>query len=440
MSTIATPNTLRYYLIFWIAQIFSLLGSTIVQFVIIWWIVVKFVNPIFLSLAYLLGIGIQIIFMPIAGVFVDRWNRKLVLGIADGLQALGALGLIIVFNFQNQIELDTMFWIVLVLIAFRGIISSFHDTAARAIIPIMVPRKHLSRLNGMQFIFLGVINIIGPAVGAILYQLFPLTESGIIIWIDVITFITAVIPLVVISIPHINSILESNGYKRAQTSFVQEFTEGIQILKSKTGLLPLLYVFTAINFLEIPIIVLGPIFIYSVHLGQATDLALVVAASQLGMLLSGLWILFRREWRRKAFIIIVALYIQLFGYFLQVITPTGVFWFMAIGTFIFGTTLPITNAMFKTIFQVLIPPELQGRVTAITAAISGSIMPIAMLLSGPIAEILGFVEFFLLTIILGIIVITVMWLFTDLPALDELQEMNIQKDAIGPQNVPGVTQ
>ncbi|MHA1228767.1 MAG: hypothetical protein ACTSPV_18730, partial [Candidatus Hodarchaeales archaeon] len=264
--------------------------------------------------------------------------------------------------------------------------------------------------------------------------------SGIIIWIDVITFITAVIPLVVISIPHINSILESNGYKRAQTSFVQEFTEGIQILKSKTGLLPLLYVFTAINFLEIPIIVLGPIFIYSVHLGQATDLALVVAASQLGMLLSGLWILFRREWRRKAFIIIVALYIQLFGYFLQVITPTGVFWFMAIGTFIFGTTLPITNAMFKTIFQVLIPPELQGRVTAITAAISGSIMPIAMLLSGPIAEILGFVEFFLLTIILGIIVITVMWLFTDLPALDELQEMNIQKDAIGPQNVPGVTQ
>ncbi|MHA1228997.1 MAG: MFS transporter, partial [Candidatus Hodarchaeales archaeon] len=192
MSTIATPNTLRYYLIFWIAQIFSLLGSTIVQFVIIWWIVVKFVNPIFLSLAYLLGIGIQIIFMPIAGVFVDRWNRKLVLGIADGLQALGALGLIIVFNFQNQIELDTMFWIVLVLIAFRGIISSFHDTAARAIIPIMVPRKHLSRLNGMQFIFLGVINIIGPAVGAILYQLFPLTESGIIIWIDVITFITAV--------------------------------------------------------------------------------------------------------------------------------------------------------------------------------------------------------------------------------------------------------
>ena len=203
MSDLITAQTYHCYLFFWIAQILSILGSTIVQFVIIWWIVVKFVNPLYLSIAYLLGIGIQVIFMPIAGVFIDRWNRKIVLGVSDGLQAGGAILLVLIFTFQDQFTLNTMFWTVIALIGFRGIVSSFHDTAARAIVPLMVPREHLSRINGLQFIFLGVVNIIGPAIGALLYYVFPLTESGLIIWIDVVTFIIAVIPLLIIAIPDI---------------------------------------------------------------------------------------------------------------------------------------------------------------------------------------------------------------------------------------------
>jgi DHA3 family macrolide efflux protein-like MFS transporter len=198
--------------------------------------------------------------------------------------------------------------------------------------------------------------------------------------------------------------------------------------------------FTLINFLEIPIIVLGPIFIYSTHLGNELDVALILGANQIGMLLAGLWILFKKEWKRKAFVIIIALYIQVFGYFLQVITPLGIFWFMAIGSFIFGASLPITNAMFRTIFQVVVPPESQGRVTSITSSLMGILMPISMLISGPIAEVLGYVELFLLSIIFALIVITVMWLFTDLPALDELEEMTISKDTVSSPKVPGVGQ
>ncbi|WP_455462873.1 MFS transporter [Candidatus Hodarchaeum mangrovi] len=440
MSDLITKQTYRSYLFFWVAQILSILGSTIVQFVIIWWIVVRFVNPLYLSIAYLLGIGIQVIFMPIAGVLIDRWNRKIVLGVSDGLQAVGAIFLILIFTFQDQFTVNTMFWVVIALIGFRGIISSFHDTAARAIVPLMVPRKHLSRINGLQFIFLGLVNIIGPALGALLYYVFPLTETGFIIWIDVVTFIIAVLPLFIITIPDIETYITMNGGKIQTKSFLRDFLDGIHILRSKQGLLPLIYVFTLINFLEIPIIVLGPIFVYSTHLGEAIDLALILGASQIGMLLSGIWILVKKDWRRKTFVIIIALYIQIFGYFLQVITPNGLFWFMSIGAFIFGATLPISNAMFRTIFQVIVPPELQGRVTSITAAMSGSIMPIAMLISGPLADMLGYIELFLLSIVLAVIVITVMWLFTDLPALDKLREMTIQKETIPIPKVPSVGQ
>ena len=102
MSSAASRKTLSSYLIFWSGQILSLLGSTIVLFVLIWWVVVEYSSPIYLSIAYLVGIGVQVLFMPIAGVFVDRWNRKIILGVAETLQIIGALVLILLFSIQTK--------------------------------------------------------------------------------------------------------------------------------------------------------------------------------------------------------------------------------------------------------------------------------------------------------------------------------------------------
>ncbi|MFX0182138.1 MAG: MFS transporter [Candidatus Hodarchaeota archaeon] len=430
-----TRHTFLSYLFFWSGQVISLLGSTIVQFVIIWWIVVEYLNPIYLSIAYLFGIGVQVVFLPIAGVFVDRWNRKLVIGITDAVQASGALALIFLFTIRNQVADGSFFWLIVALLCFRGIASSFHDTASRAIIPIMVPRSQLNRLNGLQFLFLGFINIIGPAIGAVLYELYPL---NLIIWIDCITFITAIIPLVLITIPIIenhSTVAGLNGFK----SFIRDFSDGLHIIRSKEGLLPLLFLITMITFLQIPIIVLGPFFVYSTHSGQVQDLAFIIAASQLGFLFSGILMLLKKDWNRKAFVIILGLYIQLFGYFMQVITPIGVFEFMAVGAFIFGAMLPIINAMFRTILQVIVPPELQGRVTAISSAMAGAILPIGMLASGPLAESLGIVELFLLAIASSLVILTFMWIFTDLKYADKgIETSEIQKEVLPKRKPMGV--
>ncbi|MFX0152643.1 MAG: MFS transporter [Candidatus Hodarchaeota archaeon] len=430
-----TNQTFLSYLFFWSGQVLSLLGSTIVQFVIIWWIVVYYLNPIYLSIAYLLGIGVQVLFLPVAGVFVDRWNRKLVIGITDAVLAVGALGLIILFTIKDQFAIDSFFWLIVVLLCFRGIASSFHDTATKAIIPIMVPRHQLNRLNGLQFLFLGFINIIGPAIGAVLYELFPL---NLIIWIDCITFIIAIIPLVLITIPTIENnknVKGVNGFK----SFIHDFRDGVDIIRSKEGLFPLLFVLTMINFMQIPIIVLGPFFVYSIHLGTVQDLAFIIAASQLGFLFSGILMLIKKDWNRKAFVIILCLYLQLVGYFIQVITPIGVFEFMAIGAFIFGAMLPIINSMFRTILQVVVPPELQGRVTAITAAMAGAILPIGMLASGPLAESLGIVELFIISIVMSLIILSLMYIFTDLKYADKgIETSEFQKEILPASKAMGV--
>ena len=429
MTTSVNKQSLIAYLYFWVGQAISVLGSTIVQFVLIWWIVVEYKDPLYLSIAYLLAIGVQVIFMPIAGVFVDRWNRKLILFVSDFLQAVGAVLLIILFVIKSSFSPETLYWLVICLLCFRGIMNSFHVPAARAIIPLMVPRSHLDRLNGLQVLIYGVINITGTAIGAVLYTLFPL---DIIIWIDCITFVIAVIPLFFITIPKIEkkiAVSEVNGVK----SFLGEFRDGLHIIKTKKGLISLILVMALINFIEIPIIVLGPFFVYITHSGTVQSLALIVAASQLGLLLSGLILLLKNRWNKKVLIIVIAFYIQITGYLIQVITPIGFewsFWFMAIGAFIFGSMLPIVNSLFHTIIQVLVPPELQGRVTSIIAGITGSILPVGMIASGPLADIFGIQELFLAAIVLGFLVLSFAWFFTDIRLIDDYEEMGIYEDKV----------
>jgi DHA3 family macrolide efflux protein-like MFS transporter len=434
MVTSASSQSFTSYLYFWTGQTISLLGSTIVQFVLIWWIVVEYDNPIYLALAYLLAIGIQVVFMPIAGVFVDRWNRKIVLFVFDSLQAVGALFLIILFTIKDQFTPDTLYMLVIGLLCFRGIMSSFHAPAAKAIIPLMVPRNNLDRLNGLQVLFLGIVNIVGPAIGAVLYGLFSL---NLIIWIDCITFIIALIPLIFVNIPGIKKKHPMPGVNGIE-SFLHEFQDALVILKSKEGLIPLMILITLINFLEIPIIVLGPFFVYTIHSGSVQDLALVVVASQLGLLITGLILAVKNGWKQKTRVIVIALYIQILGYFLQVITPTGVDWrfrFMAIGAFIFGSMLPVVNSLFQTIIQVIIPPELQGRATSLVAALTGAVLPIGVLASGPLAEIFGIRELFMAAIVLGIFFVTIMWTFTNLLSLDHSEEVNINQEAISSEKV-----
>ena len=100
MDDLISPNTFKHYIYFWIGQLFSLLGSQIISFVIIFWITIETGSAILLSIATVLTFLPIVVFSPIAGVFADRWNRKIVIFFADFLQAITTFALVIIFFFN----------------------------------------------------------------------------------------------------------------------------------------------------------------------------------------------------------------------------------------------------------------------------------------------------------------------------------------------------
>ena len=221
----AGQTTFRSYMYFWAGQLTSLLGSSVSQFVIVWWITLETESVLYLSLSSFLGFVPLVLLSPFAGVLADRWSRRALIAVTDFLQAMATVVLIFLYWFGGA-----SIWAVLVILTFRGVMQAFHFPASSAITPLMVPREKLSRINGLNYLLSGAVTLVGPIVAALLLEVWAIHQ---ILWIDAVTFIVAVIPLLMIVIPSVR-------LSHEKSSFTEDFTEGLTFVKKAKGVLTLL--------------------------------------------------------------------------------------------------------------------------------------------------------------------------------------------------------
>ncbi|MFX1377951.1 MAG: MFS transporter [Promethearchaeota archaeon] len=408
MEPTPTRHTFTHYIFFWIGQLISMLGSSITRFVIITWIGAETLSPTFLSIAYFLTALPMVIIPPIVGVYIDRWNRKITIALADSLQAFTTFLMIIFFvsNIAN-------YWLIIYLNVIRAICQAIHFPTVNAIIPIMIPKKHLSRMNAINYLFTGGIQIIGPIIGGIFLTIIennPAIKIEHILWIDIITFGIALIPLLLITIPSISSNLK----QAKKFTFIKDFKFGLKVLKLVKSFLILIVFISFINLLNMPFSTQMLLFVLINHSGKVLDYSLIIALFQIGFVIGAIIALVKKHWKHKELIILYSCFIGIAGYSLLTLAPKGYFIVMALGALIHGSMIPIANTMFLTILQTKIPAETQGRVFSIVASIAAAVTPLGMLISGPIADIIGIQLLFIFALYLQFVSIVITWYFTDL--------------------------
>jgi DHA3 family macrolide efflux protein-like MFS transporter len=407
METIANQKTFRQYLSFLFGQQFSLLGSTIVQFVIIWWITVETGSPVFLSLAALAGFAPMVVLAPFTGVLADRWNRKIVIILADFCQAFATIVLILLF-WSNWASI----YVVLGMLTVRGIFQTFHAPTVSAIIPSMVPKDKLSRINGLEYVLNGIVQLGGPVIAALLLVFARIDQ---VLWIDPLTFAIAIAVLVFIRIPSVRGHVEKSSFKK-------DFKEGLSYVKGARGLLPLIFLATALNFLLMPIVTLLPYYIKFDHLGGVGDLALIEAFLQGGFFAGGAFMLLTKGFSKKIAAFVGSIIISLAGYAIISFTPIGLFWFMAIAALIHTVPVPVANISVRTILQTVVPLEIQGRVGSVVMSLASLATPVGMILSGALAKYVGTSNLFLASALIGILITVPSWFLTKIRHVENMQE------------------
>ena len=418
MELQAEKKSFKSYLFFWSGQIFSIFGSNIVYFVLIWWITDTTQDPVAISFAAFSYFIPMIFISPIAGIVSDRYDRKKIIITADSLQAFSTFILILFFIF-NWVQYS----IVLIFTLIRSTCQAFHNPVVNAIIPTMVPKEKLSRINGLNFLFSSFVHIIGPMVGGFLLLFFSVGQA---LWIDIITFLIALIPLLLITIPSV----KKHEDKHKEESFSSSFKDGLKIIHTIPGLLSMMIAFTILNFLHQPQGTLIPYYIKVDHVGSVLDFSIVSTAFSIGTLIGGVVTSVKKKWKHYMRAILITYMIMSIGQILIATVPTGFIWLIAVYAPLAGIGGPVINSLWFTLIHLKVPHDKVGRVVSIDTTLSFIAMPIGTLLAGPLALFMGTANLFIVAAILIIITISLFYIFTNIRAFGVIKEVESSENNI----------
>jgi DHA3 family macrolide efflux protein-like MFS transporter len=381
----------------WTAQALSLLGSQLVQFALIWWLTKTTGSAVVLTTASLVGLLPQIFIMPLAGALVDRWNRRVVMMVSDGIIALATLVLAGLF-LTGYIQI----WHIYALMFVRSVLGGFHWTAMQASTSLMVPKEHLSRIQGLNQMLNGALSIGAAPLGALLMSILLLHS---IVMIDVTTAALAIIPLFFFAIPQPE--VQAAAADQGKPSVWQDFRAGLQYVWSWPGLVMILIMATIINLVVNPGFVLMPILITRHFKGEALQLAWMESAWGVGMFGGGLLLSVWGGFRRRIVTSMLGLIVMGLATVVIGLTPASMLLLAIACMFIGGVANPIVNGPLMAVIQAAVAPEMQGRVFTLINSAASAMMPIGLIVAGPIADQLGVQTWFivggLVTVIMGIV-------------------------------------
>jgi len=371
---IETLRGMKTFLVIWVGQLISIIGSGLTGFALSVWMFEQTgqAMPIALNaLAYNLP---RVLLSPIAGSVADRYNRRIVLILADTGAALSTLAVAIIL-FTGDLQV----WHIYLTTAISSAFSAFQEPAYRASITMLVPKKDLARAGGIQQIGFAIQSILTPLIASVLYLAIGL--EGVIL-IDFVTFFIAIGVLLVVHIPQPKPTTETVEEGKKQSMW-QDSLFGWRYLRKRPGLFGLLWYYAAVNFfLSLSGVLMIPLVL---SYGAATDIGVIQMAGGAAMLIGGLVMgVWGGPKRRLIWGVVAAIAVSGFGYILAGLRPLT--WLIGVAQFVILFFIPISAALSQAVWQKKVAPDIQGRVFAIRAMIAYLIIPLANLTAGLLAD------------------------------------------------------
>jgi DHA3 family macrolide efflux protein-like MFS transporter len=399
-KTNSSEKSMKPFLTLWSGQAISLFGSQLVQFALIWWLTQETGSATVLAMAALVGLIPQVVLGPFVGVLVDRWNRRVVMLAADGMVALATVVLALLF-WSGGVQI----WQVFVILFVRALAGAFHWPAMQASVVLMVQERHLTRVQGLNQMMQGALNIVSAPVGALLLSVLPV--QGVLA-IDVVTAVIAITILFFINVPQ----PENHRAQSAKTlrEFNREFTQdlkaGLRYVWSWPALMIIMVMAMIINLLLNPAFSLLPLLVTEHFGGDALQLGLLESMFGLGLVVGGILLGIWGGFKRKAATSMCGLIGMGLACLVVGFTPPTMFYLAVAGAFVIGYMNSFVNGPLFAILQTVVAPEMQGRVFTLIGSLSGLMSPIGLIIAGPVADVFGVPSWFVIggvaTMLMGI--------------------------------------
>ncbi|ACV62381.1 major facilitator superfamily MFS_1 [Desulfofarcimen acetoxidans DSM 771] len=374
-------------------QTISIIGSSAVQFSLIWWLATETSSPLMMSFAGLFAFLPQLILGPFAGVWVDRLKRKTIIICADLF-----IGLVAAFFAISFIIWNPPFWMACMVLGIRAVGSVFHTPAIQAVVPMLVPREELIRANGWNQFMQSGAYMLGPVVGAAMYASLPLP---IILISDLVGAIVASVSTAIVKIPEIEH------EKQIRPNYLGEIKEGFQVYVSDKRLFNVTITMMVSMIFFMPLASLYPLMISDYFKATAWHASINQISYAVGMMIGAAIISSIGVIKNKLGIVRIGIVALGVTSILSGILPhnlTG-FWFFTAVCLVMGAVGNAYSIPYAAYLQETIPKEAHGRAFSLMGSLMSVAMPIGLLIAGPTAERYGVPVWFVIAGI-AIIIIT----------------------------------
>ena len=354
------------------SQTISLLGSSLVQYAIMWHITLNTKSGVMMTIFIICGFLPTFFLSPFAGVWADRYNRKTIIILADLFIAVTTLLMALLFMLGYQSIV-----LLFVMSAFRAVGTGVQNPAVGAFIPQIVPEDRLTKVNGANGSIQAVITLVSPMIGGVLLTMSTLEA---IFLIDVFTAAAAVLTLLLfLKVP-----AHTKAQKTQESSYFKDLHEGIVYIWNHSYVKKY-FIFCAVFFFMLaPIAFLTPLQVTRSFGSDVWRLTAVEVAFSIGMILGGVVIASWGGFSNRIYTMALASFVT--GICTLALGVVPLFWIYLSIMGIVGTTIPLFNTPSTVLLQEKVEADFLGRVFGVLNMIASSMMPLGMLVFGPIAD------------------------------------------------------
>jgi MFS transporter, DHA3 family, macrolide efflux protein len=361
--------------IFLATQALSLLGSSLVQYALMWNVTLSTKSGVMMTLYIICGFVPTFLLSPFAGVFADRFDRRKIIMLSDGLIALVTLVLALALSLAGGRQ---ALWLMFLAAAIRSMGSAFQGPAVGAFLPQLVPEGKLTRVSGINGSMQSVIMLVSPMLSGALLSLAPLQT---VFFIDVVTAAIAIgsLALFLPVPPH------EKALRKQEVSYFEDMKLGFRYIRGHRYLLSFFAYLSLFLFFVTPAAFLTPLQVTRSFGADVWRLTAIEIAFSAGMMAGGgiiaAWGGFKNRIRTMLLSnLVMALCTIALG-----LVP--IFWLYLVFMGLFGVAMPFFNTPSAVMLQEQVETSYLGRVFSVMTMLSTSLMPLGMLAFGPLADL-----------------------------------------------------
>ena len=368
------PSGMFGFTVVWLGQIVSVLASSMSQFALTIFMFNETGSALAMGTMQVFFITPFLLISPVAGVWVDRYNRKLMMMVSDMAAGVATIG-ILILQAMGILE----YWHLYAASIVFGLGMAFQWPAYSAAIATMVPKEQLGRVNGMMSLIEAGPNVVAPFLAGALLPIIQLTG---VLFLDVITFLFAIGALLIVHIPQPKRTEE--GVISQSGGMLSEAAYGFKYIFARPSLLGLQMVFFFGNlFAGIGFTVLAPM-VLSRSGSDSLMFGSVQSAGAIATVVGGIAMSAWGGFKRRVNGVLLGWIFGGIG--MAIIGFEGGLPLWIAGIAITSLVIPLVNGSNQAIWQSKVAPDIQGRVFSARRLIAWLTNPISPLIGGALAD------------------------------------------------------